>query len=69
MRSLDHLEQRLGDYCQWMRQGLESFDFEAKRTALKALQIKAMGRLNGRWSKSNLIVLPRPIVYQPCQVA
>ncbi len=40
--NLGQLEQQVGEYCQRMRQGLESFDFEAKRTALKALQIKAM---------------------------
>ncbi len=42
MAELEHMEGRAEEYCRRMRRNLDSFGFEDKRTALKALRIKAM---------------------------
>ncbi len=42
MAELEHIEGRAEEYCRRMRQNLDSFGFEEKRTALKALKIKAV---------------------------
>jgi hypothetical protein len=42
MAQLEHMEGRAKEYCRRMRQNLDSFGFEEKRTALKALKIKAI---------------------------
>jgi site-specific DNA recombinase len=41
MNQLRKAEYQIESYCERMREGLASFDFEEKRTALKALQIRA----------------------------
>ncbi len=42
MAELEHMEGRAEEYCRRMRRNLDSFGFEDKRTALKALRIKAV---------------------------
>ena len=42
MAELERMEGRAEEYCRRMRQNLDSFGFEEKRTALKALKIKAV---------------------------
>ncbi len=42
MAESDLMEQQVEVYCRRMRQNLDSFGFEEKRTALKALKIKAL---------------------------
>ena len=42
MAEMEYLEGRAKEYCRRMRQNLDSFGFEEKRTALKALKIKAV---------------------------
>ena len=42
MAELEHMEGRAEEYCRRMRRNLDSFGFEEKRTALKALRIKAV---------------------------
>ncbi len=42
MAELEHMKGRAAEYCRRMRQNLDSFGFEEKRMALKALKIKAM---------------------------
>ncbi len=39
---LEYMGGRVEEYCWRMRQNLDSFGFEEKRTALKALKIKAV---------------------------
>ena len=39
---VEYMEGRAEEYCRRMRQNLDSFGFEEKRTALKALKIKAV---------------------------
>ena len=39
---LEHMEGRAEEYCRRIRQNLDFFGFEEKRTALKALKIKAV---------------------------
>jgi hypothetical protein len=40
-KDLEQLENQIELYCQKLRQGLASFDFEDKLNALKPLQVKA----------------------------
>jgi len=42
MAEMEHMESRAEEYCRRMGQSLASFGFEEKRTALKALKIKAV---------------------------
>ncbi len=42
MAELEQMEGRAEEYCRRMRQNLDSFGFEEKRAALKALKIKAV---------------------------
>ena len=42
MAEVEHMEGRAEEFCKKMRQNLDSFGFEEKRTALKALKIKAV---------------------------
>ncbi len=42
MAEVEHMEGRAEEFCKRMRQNLDSFGFEEKRTALKALKIKAV---------------------------
>ena len=39
---LEYMGGHVEEYCRRMRQNLDSFGFEEKRTALKALKIKAV---------------------------
>jgi hypothetical protein len=41
LKDLESSEAQIELYCQRLRQGLAYFDFEKKRKALKALQVKA----------------------------
>ena len=43
---VEHMEGRAEEYCRRMRQNLDFFGFEEKRTALKALKIKAVVTAN-----------------------
>ena len=42
LKDLERLESEVEAYCQRLREGLSTFDFEEKRKALNALQVKVM---------------------------